>query len=67
MFVRKLILLCLTLALLAPFAAAKTNTPGPAKPNKHHRVRSKKAKIKPGPKANWGSHKVKVKTPKTRS
>jgi hypothetical protein len=64
MFVRKLILLCLTLALLAPFAGAKT--PSPAKPNKHHRVRSKKAKIKPGSRANWGSHKVKVKTPKAR-
>jgi hypothetical protein len=59
MFVRKLILLCLAVALLAPFAAAKT--PKPAKPNHHHRVRSHKAKFKK-PKANWGSYKVKTKT-----
>ena len=59
MFLRKLILFCFTFALLAPLATAKTS--GPAKPNRHHRVRSKKAKIKPGPKANWGSHKVKTK------
>jgi hypothetical protein len=61
MFVKKLILLCLAVALLAPFAAAKTPKPGkPAKPNHHHRVRSHKAKLK-NPKANWGSHKVKTK------
>jgi len=59
MFVRKLILLCLALALLAPFAAAKT--PKPAKPNRSHRVHSHKAKFK-APKANWGSHTVKTKT-----
>jgi hypothetical protein len=58
MFVRKLILLCLAVALLAPFADAKT--PKPAKPNRHHRVRSHKAKFKK-PKANWGSYKVKTK------
>jgi hypothetical protein len=61
MFVRKLILLCLALALLAPLAAAKTTkaykTP---KPNRHHKMRSHKAKIKKGPKANWGSHTVKT-------
>ena len=61
MFVRKLILLCLAVALLAPLADAKTPKPGkPAKPNHHHRVRSHKAKIK-NPKANWGSYKVKTK------
>ena len=59
MFVRKLILLCLTLALLAPLAEAKTSKP--AKPSRHHRVRSHKAKFK-RPKANWGSHTVKTKT-----
>ena len=59
MFIRKLILVCLAFALLAPLAAAKTS--GPAKRNRHHRVRSHTAKIKPGPKANWGSHKVKNK------
>jgi hypothetical protein len=53
MFIQKLILICLTLALLAPLADAKTNHP--------HRVRSKKTKIKPGPKAKWGSYKVKNK------
>ena len=58
MFVRKLILCCLTLALWAPFADAKT--PKPAKPNHPHHVRSHKAKIKK-PKANWGSYKVKNK------
>ena len=62
MFVKKLILLCLAVALLAPFADAKTpKSPKPAKPNRHHRVRSHKAKIK-NPKANWGSYKVKTKT-----
>ena len=59
MFVRKLILLCLTLALLTPFADAKS--PGRAKPNRQHHVRSKKAKLKQ-PKAKWGSYKVKTKT-----
>jgi hypothetical protein len=58
MFVRKLILLCLAVALLAPLADAKT--PQSAKPNRHHRVRSHKAKIK-NPKAKWGSYKVKTK------
>jgi hypothetical protein len=59
MFVKKLILLCLAVALLPPFADAKT--PQPAKPSRHHRVRSHKAKIK-NPKAKWGSYKVKTKT-----
>lgn len=59
MFVRKLILLCLALVMLAPLAPAKTK--GPAKPNHFHRKRSKKAKITPGPKAKWGNHKVKDK------
>jgi hypothetical protein len=58
MFARKLILLWLSVALLTPFADAKT--PQPAKPNRHHRVRSHKAKFKK-PKANWGNHKVKNK------
>jgi hypothetical protein len=52
MFVKKLILLCFTFALLAPLAEAKTNH--------SHRVRSHKAKLKRS-KANWGSHKVKNK------
>ncbi len=59
MFVRKLILFCLSLALLAPLASAKSK--GPAKPNHSHRKRSKKAKITPGPKAKWGNHRVKDK------
>ena len=59
MFVRKLILICFVFVLLAPLAGAKTS--GPAKRNRHHRVRSHKAKITPGPKASWGSHKVKNK------
>ena len=58
MFVRKLVLLCLAAALVAPFAVAKT--PKPAKPNRHHRVRSHKAKIK-NPKAKWGNYKAKTK------
>jgi hypothetical protein len=58
MFVRKLILLCLAVALLAPLADAKT--PKPAKPNRHRRVRSHKAKIK-SPKAKWGNYKAKTK------
>jgi len=57
MFVRKLILLCLPIAMLAPLADAKTS--GPAKPNHRHHVRSKKAKIKKS-KAKWGSYKVKA-------
>lgn len=59
MFLRKLILLFLALALLSPVASAKST--GPAKRNHPHRKRSKKAKITPGPKAKWGSHKVKDK------
>jgi hypothetical protein len=55
MFVRKLILVCLTLVLVAPLADAK-----PAKPPKHHIGRSNK-RIKKGPKAKWGSYKVKNK------
>jgi hypothetical protein len=58
MFVKKLILLCLAVALLATFADAKT--PQPAKPSRHHRVRSHKAKIK-NPKAKWGNYKAKTK------
>ena len=58
MFVRKLILLLFTGALLAPIADAKTASP--PKPNRHHRVRSHKAKIK-SPKPKWGSYKVKNK------
>ena len=53
MFIRKLILLCLTLALLAPFADAK-----PAKAPRHRNIHSKK--IKPGPKAKWGKYKAKT-------
>ena len=60
MLIRKLVLLCLAMALLAPFASAKT--PGPAKRNHSHKKRSKKAKITPGPKAKWGAHKVKSKS-----
>jgi hypothetical protein len=54
MFVQKLILLCLPLALLAPLADAKS-----AKPSKGHTIHSKK--VKKGPKAKWGSYKVKNK------
>lgn len=54
MFVRKLILSLLTLALLAPFADAK-----PPKAQKQHKIHSNK--IKKSPKAKWGSHKVKNK------
>jgi hypothetical protein len=56
------VILCLTLALLAPLASAKKT--GPAKPNRGHHVRSKKAKITSGakgPKAKWGSAKLKTK------
>ena len=53
MFVRKLILLLFTVALLAPIAEAKTKAP------KQHKIHSKKTKK--GPKAKWGSYKVKNK------
>ena len=59
MFVRKLILFTLTLALLAPLADAKT-------PNKHpkpdHGV--KKAKINKS-KAKFGTYKIKKQKPKS--
>jgi hypothetical protein len=54
MFVRKLILLCSTLAILAPLASAK-----PPKAQKQHKIYSNK--VKKGPKAKWGKHKVKNK------
>ena len=54
MFVQKLIPLCLTLALLAPLAEAKST-----KSPKRHNIHSKK--VKKGPKAKWGSYKVKNK------
>ena len=44
--------------LVSPFADAKT--PQPAKPSRHHRVRSHKAKIK-NRKAKWGNYKAKTK------
>ena len=43
MFVQKLILLCFTLALLAPLADAKM-----PKPPKRHNIQSKNAKVKKG-------------------
>ena len=56
MFVRKLILLCFSIALLAPLAAAKTtNTP----PKPYHTHPVKKAKLKKGSKVKFGSYKVK--------
>ena len=54
MFVRKLILSCLTLALLAPLADAKSSPNKHPKPN--HGVR--KAKINKS-KAKFGTYKVK--------
>ena len=54
MFLRKLILSCLTFALLTPLADAK-----PSKAPKHSKIHSRK--IKKGPKAKWGSYKVKNK------
>ena len=58
MFLRKLILLLFAAVLLAPVAGAKTvKTP---KPNRHHKVRSHKAKVK-SPKARWGNYKAKNK------
>ncbi len=57
MFVRKLILLCLSIAVLAPLVAAKQ--PKPAKSSKAHVAHPGKAKIKKGPKVKFGSYKVK--------
>ncbi len=58
MFLRKLIPVLFAAALLAPMASAKTvRTP---KPNRAHKVRSHKAKIR-SPKARWGSYKAKNK------
>ena len=51
MFVRKLILLFFTVALLAPIAEAKAP--------KQHKIHSKKTKK--SPKAKWGSYRVKNK------
>jgi hypothetical protein len=54
MFVQKVILFCLTLALLAPLADAK-----PPKPPKRHNIHAKNPNR--GSKAKFGSQKVKTK------
>lgn len=51
---RKLILVCVTAALLAPLAAAK-----PPKAVKQHKIHSNK--VPKGSKAKWGKYKVKNK------
>jgi hypothetical protein len=56
MFVRKLILLCLSVAVLAPLAAAKTTNTHP-KPS--HVQPVKKSKLKRGSKVKFGKYKVK--------
>ena len=56
MLIRKLIVPCVALFLAGQLAEAKTRAPHHSSAShRFHHARSKRAKIKPGPKAKWGN------------